>query len=196
MSQKEHKMATKPSNIQAQRSKKWIVDALIKLMHHDPFQTLTIKEIYLEAEVSRQTFYRHFKSKEEVLQYYFDELCAQFILQLSTLTDQSLESIFTNYFEFWANYKELVALLFTQVGQSILTDAYIRALQQSLSVLKIEDAELQKSAYIQDFVIGGLFAVKKKWIETGTKETPAQLAGLVTLIIRNVFKEIQEPVDL
>ena len=190
-------METKTTNLQAQRSKKWIVDALIKLMHQDPFQTLTIKEIYLEADVSRQTFYRHFKSKEDVLQYYFDDLCAQFIQQLSALKDQSLERVFTNYFEFWENHKALVALLFSQVGQSILTDAYIRALHLSLAGLKIENTgQRESAAYIQDFVIGGLFAIKKKWIETGAKETPAELARLVTSIVRNVFNANQEPVDL
>lgn len=183
-------MAINQTNVQAQRSKKWIVDALIKLMHQDPFQKLTIKEIYMEAEVSRQTFYRHFKSKEEVLQYYFDDLCEQFIQTLDRNKTQELNIMLRYYFEFWLDYKTLVILLFSQVGQSILTDAYIRALRHALSTIMFQRFGPSESVdYIQDFFIGGLFAVKKKWIETGAKETPAQLANLVSKMVENVIRE-------
>ena len=54
-------------NAQALRSKCALVAALYQLMERDTYQDLTITQICQEAEVTRQTFYRHFQTKQDVL---------------------------------------------------------------------------------------------------------------------------------
>jgi AcrR family transcriptional regulator len=50
-----------------QRSKKWIYESLIELMKKRPFSKITIQNITENADVARLTFYRNFKSKEDVI---------------------------------------------------------------------------------------------------------------------------------
>lgn len=187
---KETHMNKPTQNIQAIRSHKWITDALITLMQNNSFQELTVKEILLEADVSRQTFYRHFTSKEDVLQCYFDELCNDFFRALDSLQVKTIHNIILIYFQYWEQHKEIAALLYTSVGQSILVAEYAKALEVSLSqirtMLTLEDASF---TYAKDFIIGGLFSIKKHWIENGTKETPEELAALVIHMLQNVLRD-------
>ena len=58
----------------SQRSKELFIRALLTLMHQKPLEDISIKEIVEEASLTRQTFYRHFTSKEDVLKTYLDYL--------------------------------------------------------------------------------------------------------------------------
>ena len=63
-------MFLKEDNILVVRSKESIAAAMFRLMSCDSYQLLTITQICQEADISRQTFYHHFKEKEEILEYY------------------------------------------------------------------------------------------------------------------------------
>ena len=56
------------TNPTALRSQEWLTQALIELMEEKPFARITVKDICRKADLSRQTFYNVFSSKEEILQ--------------------------------------------------------------------------------------------------------------------------------
>lgn len=66
----------------ALQSKRWIMDSLIDLMNKKTFQDITISELVAHADLGRRTFYRHFTSKEEVLESYLNTLIKDFIVHL------------------------------------------------------------------------------------------------------------------
>ena len=51
----------------AQRYRAMILDAFMKLTRSVPYHEITILRIVQEADVSRQTFYRPFRSKDDIL---------------------------------------------------------------------------------------------------------------------------------
>lgn len=51
--------------------KHYIIQALFKLMSEHVYEKITVTDIVKKAGVGRATFYRHFKTKEDVLIYYF-----------------------------------------------------------------------------------------------------------------------------
>ena len=55
------------NNATAIRSQKWIVDSLLSLMEQKPYAEITVRDICKAADLSRQTFYNVFDSKDEVL---------------------------------------------------------------------------------------------------------------------------------
>ena len=61
------------------RSKKWIVNSLIELMDEKPYNQITLKEIAENVDLTRQTIYRNFQTKEAILEYYVDGLYDEFI---------------------------------------------------------------------------------------------------------------------
>ena len=53
-----------------------LAEAVKQLMGRQSLEDITVKEITGEAGVSRQTFYRHFLDKYDLVNWYFDELLA------------------------------------------------------------------------------------------------------------------------
>lgn len=58
---------TNPTALQSQQ---WLTDSLIALMEEKPFSAITVRDVCQRADLSRQTFYHFFSSKEEILQVY------------------------------------------------------------------------------------------------------------------------------
>ena len=57
------------NNPTALQSQHWIADSLLMLMQEKPYAQITIQNICKRADLSRQTFYNMFDSKEEVLRF-------------------------------------------------------------------------------------------------------------------------------
>ena len=80
-------MYTQNENQQAIESRQMIRDALLALMQDIPFQEISISQICREAQVVRQTYYRHFDSKNDILEFHMDHLFAQYFQSHFTGTD-------------------------------------------------------------------------------------------------------------
>lgn len=57
------------NNATALQSQQWLGNSLTQLMENLPYQAITIGRICKQADLSRQTFYNVFESKEEVLRF-------------------------------------------------------------------------------------------------------------------------------
>jgi AcrR family transcriptional regulator len=60
------------TNPTAKQSKELLANALAQLLSTKKFTQISIKEICEEAQVSRQTFYNLFDSKDDILRYYLE----------------------------------------------------------------------------------------------------------------------------
>lgn len=65
-----------------QFNKMKIVNALGELVNEAPFESVRVNEICFRAGVSRQTFYRHFGTKYEVVQWYWGYLAEKYLLRV------------------------------------------------------------------------------------------------------------------
>lgn len=59
-------------------TKHYIVQALFRLMADYSYEKISILDIVKKAGVGRATFYRYFKSKEDVIKFYFEHNRIQF----------------------------------------------------------------------------------------------------------------------
>jgi Transcriptional regulator len=80
-----------PSSI---RSKKEITDALMKLMHDHPFSEISVKQIVLETNLERKTFYNNFSSKDDVLDSIINSAIYEYVQALTKSADGPLTVIF------------------------------------------------------------------------------------------------------
>jgi AcrR family transcriptional regulator len=60
------------------RSRKLMQDALLVLLDSKAYPQITISEITYQADVARTTFYSHFKTKDELLMSYIDDIFESF----------------------------------------------------------------------------------------------------------------------
>lgn len=171
----------KKINPQIVRSKKWIVEALITLMKEKEFKDITITEICSTADVVRRTFYRYYKTKEDVITEHMTLLYEQYLDQFCSTQAKGV-SITYNYFNFWMEHMELLQLLernkllpFIMLNYKKfipkINDRFYTNLLDNYSETDVE--------YYYLFIAGGLWKVMLKWIEKGAKETPTEMADKV-----------------
>ncbi|WP_312113458.1 TetR/AcrR family transcriptional regulator [Brevibacillus reuszeri] len=68
------------------QSREWIILALIQLMEKKAYSLISITEITRKAGLARQTFYRNYQDKDDVL---FEYLCNQYETYWSVSPEQS-----------------------------------------------------------------------------------------------------------
>ena len=72
-------------NRSTQRTKEAIHHALFSLMKKKPFQSISVAEIIREANISRSTFYNHYKDIFDLVEKIEDELAHTIASKLSTI---------------------------------------------------------------------------------------------------------------
>lgn len=164
-----------PSSI---RSKKEITNALLCLMQTYPYKDITVKQIILESQVARKTFYRNFLSKDDVLDAYIDTVLQQYIQSLLQLSDCQLTNILDIIFEFCTEHQEL----FFQLRDNDLMYLFLKKLNVFIPMIhnQVIDANhpmfhgfsTEQVAYIISFNVGAVWNIILEWIKHGMTDSP------------------------
>lgn len=99
------------TNPSALRSREWLTNAFMSLLASKKYEEITIKEICREADLSRQTFYQSFDSKDEVVEYQFLRLFSEFREECGSFTDISLADLSLRFFSFFGKHSEFIRVI-------------------------------------------------------------------------------------
>lgn len=178
-------MSNKKSNASAIKSREWITEALLTIMATKDFQKITVSEIIAEADLTRQTFYRHFKSKEDVVMDYARCLYEECFRDVNRLEDPSLFNVLVTYFRYWEENRHFLSLVYKNKMNFQLLDFYYPIMSHSLDMFDAcfdtrSDTELQN---IKLFILGGLSTLKMNWMATDYRDSPETLAQTVVNLL-------------
>ena len=95
------------NNPSAIRSRKQITGALMSLMEKYPYEEISVKQIVLETDLVRKTFYRNFKSKDDVLRSHIRTILRDYF----DIVNNAKGDVLTTVFEFADKNKKLLKLL-------------------------------------------------------------------------------------
>lgn len=172
-------MYTKSVNPQALQSRQMIQGALLSLMENHLYNDITITQICQEAEVVRQTFYRNFKSKEDVLEFYIDNMVQQFMSGYLNLQD-TMHEVLKSFFDFMIINKDflrlmeknsLFFLLENDITIFIPKIIYIPKITEELKAAKLD-------IYVLGFIASTVCSILSLWVKTDFKESSDMLADL------------------
>ncbi|MGN1398927.1 MAG: TetR/AcrR family transcriptional regulator [Erysipelotrichaceae bacterium] len=148
---------------------KYLTIALFSLMKKKSFDRITVTEITNKAGVGRNSFYRNFSSKEDIIKKWLDDITKSF-LESSKInySNDSLKDYFYKLFTHLNNYKQETSLIYRANLTYLLKD-------------KFEETFLNSNHdkydnYKSYFIIGGIFNIYYYWIINGYKETPQELS--------------------
>jgi Transcriptional regulator len=161
------------------RSKNLLTGALLRLMQKKPYSDITVSELIGTAELARKTYYRHFKSKDEILLNYIETLFEQYFSALSA------EPVFTEkttvrlFFEFLKTHIDFFILLLDNHLELFVLDVYEK-------YLYIIDKDYQHSGlenneyyyFAVAFSAGGFWRIACHWARNGAKESPQEIAEM------------------
>ena len=174
----------KGNNPSALRSQQMIVLALIDLMREYAYSEISITMLSTKAGVSRQTFYKMFASKEDVVGFVARTRCLDLELSLIKFNSISLEELAEHTFRFFRANIELIRQLTTNHLQGILQDQAQRALTDLLACFHCDDGILFDASN-RAFIAGGLCAMLSLWAEQNDTFSPTvqakRFSGMFTI---------------
>jgi AcrR family transcriptional regulator len=167
------------NNQQVETTRKWIMDALIKLMGNDEFNKITISQIASQAQIDRRTFYRHYKTKEDVLDQYLLSLLVPHFEMLIKQGQLSERQLIESHFRFLTEHLTLLRLLKSQnlFGYLLLHyQGYIKIFQNMRGISSLED---KPDRFRMAFKTGGFWNIVTEWIEDEPVKTPEEITGII-----------------
>ena len=154
----------------AEQSKKTIAEAMLEVMKIYDYKEITVTQITQEAQVSRKTFYRHFRDKDEVLKHLFDSLYQECISSITNRGIHHYWDVVQCFFDFWEKHSETLKLMNqSNLLPQLFEESYGRSFEVFRSVKSEDIAEHYKAQlpYLLAYSIGGMKSMLIKWIENG-----------------------------
>ena len=133
--------------------------ALLELMKEKPIEKISIEEMTAKADVGRSTYFRYFKSKDEVLSFKITCLWKRFSDEhgATNFATGSYDGI-RLFFEFCLSTRPICDLLYSADRQYVILNFY---LQEAASIVANADA---KTHYFIQFITYGLFGLMNAWV--------------------------------
>ncbi len=154
-----------------------IIEAFRKLLLENKFENIIVQDILDEAHCSRGTFYRHFKDKYDVMNYYY------FATYQSILSDpnlQGVERIRVIIDTLLKNAHYFQGVVDTEGTNSFHTFARNSSRQYFLDIYRkkngMHSSIPDRTRFMADFLSGGYASILKDWIINGNKLSEDELA--------------------
>lgn len=150
-----------------------IIQSALDLMKHKCLDDISVTDIVRHAGVSRNSFYRNFNDKEDILRRYIlkETECWQ------EEVHKKYESMFDSgqfillLLEHLYNYRDLIAFLMRDKKMYLLEEEFDYRLKIRL--------ESENDPWHIAFLAGGLYKLFIYWAETGYQKTPQEIASYV-----------------
>ena len=178
--------STNQSNdLRVRRTRKWLQDALIELMKEKSFEDIQITELTGRAQVSRPTFYLHFRSKEELLLSHVDVIFDEFHTEVSREIargniDRKRFSIML--FQYWERYAETLRLVIQAENPDILLERlkeYVGVMIKEVAAKTREPAiDPRLKEFIVGYIAGGAYMLLTQWISNNMPFSAEQMGLL------------------
>lgn len=160
--------------------KNYISTALLLLMEQNDYQSITVTDIARKAGVSRMTYYRAYSSKEDILIQYFNSIADGFLSKIKSQPDLTLYQLAVQFFTFFQEHGNLIPTLRKANLLDLVFQNFVDNLKNFYADL-LGDQRLSASAnYHLHFSAGGLAFALILWCDSGYKETPEQMAQMIT----------------
>ena len=174
------------------KTEKWIIKALLELMDEKEYGDITITEITKRAQLGRRTFYRYYKSKDQVLEHICNVLMQEFAERCMKKAGQmySLSSVTIAYFELWEEHIEFLNLLKQQHLLYFIQER-IEVFVHNAAIMAghvPQDDKFDKKVYGSAwyeyiFKIAGFWRLTTEWCDEEPRKTPGEMAAIVVSII-------------
>jgi len=195
------------------RTKIHIIQTFFAMMNEMGFDKITVANLSKRAEINRGTFYHHFPDKYAVLEEVEEEIYSTFKQVLTdhvgwAVTEKidlygrnQVEKFFKEaclvVMNFLYERKETAQTLLGEYGRPLFIEklerAYIAAVQEKIRLSPREFSELEKLQ--QEFIYHGAIAIVKRWIRSGAKQSPEEIAQVISKCMTTPPIEIFEAIE-
>lgn len=160
--------------------------SFLDVLGRTDFNKIRMAEVAKMAGTSRQNIYRYYSSKEEIFQAAVDDLFDDFYEKATPFlmdaeTDFSYFFIFLVYSEVQKHSDVFLSMMRSEADEILrqqMRRYYRRFVGKIIRAANIEVKEIDMLDYIGDIAVGSTYELLKRWVNTGMKESPQQMARI------------------
>ena len=168
------------NNLTAIQSQQWLGKALARLMEQQPYAAVTIGAICREADLSRQTFYNVFSSKEEVLRFCLRQ---QYEKQFRRLADQqtlTVEQIVEAFAAVVQENETLLRLMVENDLTGILAEEMTKCIALFVGRFVKQEKQDPMLPYAEALLCGALGHLLVYWFRQAEPISLERITGLIS----------------
>lgn len=184
------------------RTKESIRDALVELIDEKGFEAITVKDITTRARINRGTFYAHYQDKFDLMTKCEDEI----MFEMLRIAKQNIPGFVATFetnsptettfpfaiaiFEYLNKNSGFMKAVLGPKGdlsfQTRLKDFMWKTMfGKDPDALFKEENLLVPGQYLASYVASAHIGVIQKWLNSGRKETPQEMAQILSTITFN-----------
>jgi AcrR family transcriptional regulator len=179
-------------NRQVQRTRGWLLEALLVLLDEKPYEKIGVSDITKKAGVARQTFYRNYDTKDDIVIQYLDDIFKSHLMRIRNTPkpDKSGMGIVILRFEQIIEHKEKLTRLFKGDTEHLFY-SYFQKWEDAILDLykdKLTEKEYLLYRYMIKFQLGGSLRLIIDWFKN---DMPLSSGKMAELLI-----EFQKPFEM
>ena len=158
--------------------KKQITAALLALLKEMSLSDISVSELTSKAETGRVSFYRNYRSKEDILKEESDRLIREWGRLYESDPESAPETLFPSLFDFYRDHRDFYTTLYNAGMSSIMMETILRTIRTTPEMQNLE-------AYMKSFWAYGIYGWLLEWIKRGMPESGKELSALFSLARQN-----------
>lgn len=184
-------MSLKKEDPRVIRTKSLIIQALVDLTKETPYKKIKIQDITQTANIARQTFYLHYKSKDEVLINYIDNVFDSFYQEIEghiIASPDPGEIIAWHLFNQWLQHADFAKLIIAADVEHLVIKIFRNYITRIMGLyirnhsMPLNDPEAL--GFTVDYLAGASWMVLQRWTESNFRYPLDKLSKLYFQISR------------
>ena len=171
-------LTTETSSLtRGEKTKYRLAESMKECMCHTPVDAITVRQITENCGLTRQTFYRNFMDKFDLINWYFDKLVLKSIEQIGV--SHTIGESLTQKLEFIQEEKAFFTEAFRSDDRNSVKEHDFELILQfykDLIARRTSRPLGEELQFLLEMYCQGSVYMTVKWILTGMKDTPEAMA--------------------
>lgn len=184
----------------AEQSRQWLWDAFIDLLKQEDYSQITVSKIAHHAQLDRRTFYRSFKDKQDLIDWYIKNTISDYHKRLSQENPATLriDAGIKLIFNFWWEQRAVLSVLIQNdlAGRFLIFwEADARDWYQLFKAPWHINGSPKEITYIMTYSIGGFWNVIQHWLRSEHPDNPDKMAAIMVKTLNQLSRSLVAPTD-
>jgi AcrR family transcriptional regulator len=180
----------------SKRTRAWLLETLLELINVKEYSEISITELTAKSDIARQTFYRNYNSKDDILLSKMDEVLDEYVNKvqkyLRTKNDPDWNFTVTQFI----NTMQQNEALFKALQKAGLGLQILERLSTVNSMFHMKAQNLQEldeyQQYLVYYLAGGVYNVFNKWFENEMNIPVETLSALLKKGANHITQDEKE----
>lgn len=164
-----------------------IIMALFEMMQIKTYKDIKVTDIVRQANVSRESYYRNFNSKEDIIIQFLEKIKEEMLIEESNSSDILKEELLLNSLEksfcIIKKYDKEFLLIYQELPNYFLQELFNEYIESFIGDIPNNSIERYKLY----FMSGAGLNIVIKWIENGEKEQPIDMARTCVMFLKELI---------